>query len=110
MTEGQRRRRRNRRHRKVSGERVDLWKIAERDRCKCHLCGYHIDMTLAGTNDEWAPSLDHMVPLCVGGTDTSDNVSLAHRRCNSCRDNVPLWLAREVLPYVVGVYRLSWKG
>jgi 5-methylcytosine-specific restriction endonuclease McrA len=33
------------------------------------------------------PSHDHVVPLTKGGSNTPDNVRLAHRGCNSSKGN-----------------------
>ena len=33
------------------------------------------------------PSIDHVVPICEGGTDAWENVKLAHRQCNTLRFN-----------------------
>ena len=56
----------------------------------CQLCGrpcdendYIVDArgtVICGDN---FPSVDHIVPAALGGTDTWDNVQLAHRACNS---------------------------
>jgi hypothetical protein len=46
--------------------------------------------------DDWAPTIDHIVPLARGGADTPDNVACAHRKCNwywSDRGTVQLRLA-----------------
>lgn len=32
--------------------------------------------------DPWSPSIDHVTPLSMGGTDTSSNKRAAHLRCN----------------------------
>lgn len=60
---------------------------------QCKLCGgmcdyddYVIrdDVTIVGN---WYPSIDHIIPLSLGGTHTWDNVQLAHKRCNSAKRN-----------------------
>jgi 5-methylcytosine-specific restriction endonuclease McrA len=35
------------------------------------------------------PSLDHIVPVSLGGTHTWANVQLAHLRCNVSKGNRP---------------------
>lgn len=64
--------------------------IAVRDHMRCQICGCVVD-----ENDKWKnehgrwcfgrlyPTLDHIVALSNGGTDTYDNVQLACKRCNS---------------------------
>lgn len=56
----------------------------------CQLCGKPCDVedyivdehgtVICGDN---FPSVDHIVPAALGGTDTWDNVQLAHRGCNT---------------------------
>jgi hypothetical protein len=41
-----------------------------------------IDPALAGTDSPWAPSLDHIVRECDGGSDRDENLRAAHRWCN----------------------------
>lgn len=52
-----------------------LFRIAERDSWKCHVCklGYI-------PADPW--EIDHDVPLAKGGTNLISNLRLAHRSCN----------------------------
>lgn len=37
--------------------------------------------------DPWSPSVDHVLPLSLGGTDTASNKRAAHLRCNVSRGN-----------------------
>ena len=51
----------------------------------CHLCGKMIDMSLHW-NDEWAWTIDHIIPLAEGGAPESlENAAPAHRICNSIK-------------------------
>lgn len=59
-----------------------LLRIADRDDWLCHLCGEPVQRKRT-MNDPMAPSLDHVVRHKDGGTDTEDNLKLAHRKCNS---------------------------
>lgn len=56
-------------------------KVAERDGHNCYLCGQKVDMSLPRTS-RYGATLDHVIPLSKGGTDTMDNVKLAHWICN----------------------------
>ena len=56
--------------------------IAERDSYTCQLCGDPVDMGLRAP-DRMSATIDHVVPLSVGGNDTRSNVQLAHWSCNS---------------------------
>lgn len=55
--------------------------IFERDGWRCYLCGKPVKHTTARTNPAGA-TIDHIVPLSRGGTDSPDNVATAHWRCN----------------------------
>jgi 5-methylcytosine-specific restriction endonuclease McrA len=58
------------------------WEIFQRDNFVCHICGAPIDMNaLAPT--PMSPSIDHVIPIKLGGADTEDNVKAAHFICNS---------------------------
>lgn len=48
----------------------------------CGICTEQVDLSLPA-NDRMAPTIDHIVPLSRGGTDTRANVQLAHRSCNA---------------------------
>lgn len=64
-------------------DRITLAELGERDRWRCHICGERVTKTRG--NDDRAPSIDHLVPVSVGGSHTWTNVALAHRLCNSLR-------------------------
>ena len=55
--------------------------VFERDLWICQLCLDPIDSTLVYP-DELSASLDHIVPLALGGPDTRANVQAAHLVCN----------------------------
>ena len=64
--------------------------IADRDNMRCQICGRVVDVSDRWINERgnWCygrlyPTLDHIVALSNGGTDTYDNVQLACKRCNS---------------------------
>lgn len=63
---------------------ISLRKLYERDNGVCWLCGEHCNYD-AGTNDNDYPSIDHVVPIAMGGKDEWKNIRLAHRYCNSIR-------------------------
>ena len=72
-----------------SFSRLDIY---QRDRWVCQLCLTEVDSTLKAPNPMRA-SLDHVIPLSRGGTHNSDNVQLAHYKCNVSRGNDPLNLS-----------------
>lgn len=55
--------------------------IAARDNYRCGLCGGRVDMALKHPAPLYG-SIDHIVPLAVGGTNDLTNLQLAHLRCN----------------------------
>lgn len=60
--------------------------LAERDGTDCGVCGEPVDLSL-----KWplrmSPSVDHIIPVSLGGTDDGDNLRLAHLSCNCARGN-----------------------
>lgn len=61
-----------------------LRQIAERDGWRCHLCDRRVpDQPFANRPDD--PTIDHLIPLSLGGVDEPLNVALAHFRCNTLR-------------------------
>lgn len=60
---------------------ITLAKVYKRDHGVCYICGKHLIL-----NDDYnrsgAPTIEHVVPICKGGTHTWDNVRLACRACN----------------------------
>lgn len=67
---------------------VSRSQIFERDRWTCQLCGKRVDRT-AVAPQPLAPTLDHIVPLAVGGTHEPANVQLAHAQCNTSKRTRP---------------------
>lgn len=69
--------------------------IAKRDHMRCQICGRKVDV-----NDKWLngngrwcfgrgyPTIDHIIALDNGGTDTYDNVQLVCKRCNSKKGRI----------------------
>ncbi|MFE7947402.1 HNH endonuclease [Streptomyces sp. NPDC057426] len=82
--------RREEEHRRRARERqayvapVDRKQIFERDRWRCHLCGKRVRRT-APAPHPLSPSIDHVIPLAVGGTHEPANVRTAHFLCNSLK-------------------------
>lgn len=78
--------RKNRRRRALKrgarSEPYSLAEIAERDRFCCGICSSLVDMTLRAP-DRWSATVDHVVPIVLGGDDLRSNVQLAHFGCNS---------------------------
>ncbi len=72
---------------------ISIEGVALRDKNVCQLCGQLVDwddyevidsVVICGNN---YPSIDHIIPISLGGVHAWDNVQLAHRVCNSCKSN-----------------------
>lgn len=70
-------------------EHVSIEAVGKRDRWRCHICAQAIDRSLRHP-DPWSRSIDHVVPLSVGGTHEPSNIRMAHLRCNVSRGARPL--------------------
>jgi hypothetical protein len=64
-------------------------KICERDNWICGLCYKPVDRTLKHP-DPLCPSLDHIVPVSLGGSSEESNLQLTHLVCNLRRRNVSI--------------------
>lgn len=67
---------------------ISVDRLFSRDKGRCWICGGECDKNdfvmkgetfVAGNN---YPSIDHIVPVYLGGADSWENVRLAHRNCN----------------------------
>jgi 5-methylcytosine-specific restriction endonuclease McrA len=67
-------------------ENIHRKKVFARDNFLCRLCNEPVDMTLPA-NDNYAASIDHIIPLAKGGSHTYGNVQTAHRLCNSYKND-----------------------
>lgn len=67
--------------------RVDRERVFVRDGYRCHLCGVKTSPS-AVVPDLRAPTLDHIVPLSLGGEHSMVNVACACFGCNSRKSNV----------------------
>lgn len=72
--------------RAVFVEPVPLGYLLERDRGTCQLCGGRVS-----TGKRWpdpaSPSIDHIVPVSLGGVHEKANTQLAHLGCNMSKGN-----------------------
>lgn len=66
----------------VTIENVDPFKVFDRDKWICQLCGVHTPKRLRGTYEDIAPELDHIVPLSKGGDHSYVNTQCCCRCCN----------------------------
>lgn len=67
--------------------KVTLARLIKRQKGICQICGKPVDKT---DREGWKignnyPTLDHIIPIAMGGSHTWDNVQLAHMICNSIK-------------------------
>lgn len=65
-------------------EDVDLWRVYRTDGGICGICGLPTPSTSESSNI-WGITVDHKVPLSLGGNHSYRNCQLAHRLCNSLK-------------------------
>lgn len=105
---GKRFSRRNSRHRRRElgdkGSGVSVSKIIERDGSLCWICGLPVDEGDCTIDDDGNfiagrsyPSVDHVVPLSLGGKNDMNNARLAHCYCNVIKGSGSVDSARETL-------------
>lgn len=71
----------------VRVESVDPYKVFERDRWRCQMCGIRTPVAKRGTHDDDAPELDHIIPLARGGEHSYLNTQCACRGCNGTKSD-----------------------
>lgn len=67
-------------------EPVRIQSVYNRAHGICEICGLPVPLTVEPSN-QWAATRDHKVPLSKGGLHRKDNVQLAHRICNSLKND-----------------------
>lgn len=68
----------------VEYEPINRVKVYKRDAWRCGLCGRKVSPNLKSPHP-LSPSLDHVVPMSLGGGHVYANVQLAHFICNSMK-------------------------
>lgn len=66
---------RRRKQRLKAGGKIDRQAVIDRDGLTCYLCRKSLTDRSAG--------IDHVIPLCKGGTNDTNNLRVACRKCNS---------------------------
>lgn len=83
--------RRARTRNQIVDKDITLQALYIRDNGRCYLCGEKCNWDDIEYKDgkpkagESYPSIDHIIPLSKGGTQSWENVKLAHRHCNSIK-------------------------
>jgi 5-methylcytosine-specific restriction endonuclease McrA len=65
----------------AKGDQINHLLLFELHNWKCYVCREPINRRLRMPN-YFAATVEHIVPLCKGGTHTWDNVVPAHAKCN----------------------------
>lgn len=79
-------RRRRALRRSARSEPYTTLEIADRDGWRCQLCGKKVPRKSAARSPRSA-TVDHIVPISLGGDDVKANVQLAHFSCNVAKNN-----------------------
>lgn len=74
---------------KLNPNRISADQVVREYGDACHICKEPIDMNLPRTN-RMGLTIDHVIALSKGGTDTMDNLRPAHWICNNRKSNKPL--------------------
>lgn len=72
--------------RRAAGRPVGLSDVVAARGRKCHICHCKIDLNLSGRHPQ-GPTIDHILPVSMGGTNDLANLNIAHRVCNTRRGN-----------------------
>lgn len=72
----------------VGHEDIEPHEIFERDNWRCGLCSENIDMAIKWPHPK-SPTIDHIIPLSLGGPHTAANVQAAHLGCNCSKGARP---------------------
>lgn len=90
--------RRRARERNAEVERYSRFAIFERDGWRCHLCRFEVVRDAVAPHP-LAPTIDHLLPLALGGADAAVNVATAHFLCNSIKgDRIGADGSQPILP------------
>ena len=72
----------------IPAERIDIRYLGRRDKWTCQLCKLPVKpFADCGKRDPLSPSVDHIVPVTLGGPHIYANVQLAHLECNRAKGN-----------------------
>lgn len=72
--------------RRAAGNPVSLSEVVAARGQRCHICQRKINLCLSG-RDMMGPTIDHILPVSMGGTNDLANLNIAHRMCNMRRGN-----------------------
>jgi 5-methylcytosine-specific restriction endonuclease McrA len=78
-----------RRAKYAQGDEIDHVTLFNLYGWTCHVCWKQIEPHRRFP-DFSAATVDHIVPLCQGGTHTWDNVQPAHRSCNEAKGGLDM--------------------
>lgn len=70
----------------ADADSIDVTEVFKRDQWVCQICGLPVDPSISHPHP-LSKSLDHIVPISLGGGHTWGNVQLAHLSCNIRKGN-----------------------
>jgi hypothetical protein len=73
----------------------------ERYGWQCYLCGEPTPKEAARTGAPNSPTVDHIIPLCLGGTNADINLACSCRACNmrkSAKHPIRYWREQHAMP------------
>ena len=73
----------------AASETVKPFKVFDRDKWRCQLCGCKTPKSKRNTLSDNAPELDHIIPISKGGDHSYKNTQCACRKCNGLKSNHP---------------------
>lgn len=83
---------RKKERRRITGDydesRLNIQTVFNHNNGICQICGLPVP-EICEENDDWAASIDHVIPISKGGSHTYFNSQLAHRICNSLKQDTP---------------------
>jgi hypothetical protein len=65
--------------------RIRRREIFQRDEWMCQICKKPVSQRIKTYPHPLAPTVDHIIPVILGGTDDAANLQTAHMRCNSSK-------------------------
>lgn len=79
---------------KSSSHKIELNEFSFDNEYRCYICGSTVDYLYHNT--ESYRTIEHLKPRSLGGNKHQKNLFIACKRCNQVKDNVLIWLEKDV--------------